>query len=117
MDKIFMKVVKFDEVAGTLHVKFASEKNIRPIDEYDEHKFLVMNFNENFDSNLVIWELGKVGYRIAQTQEQAEENVRNSTKLQEYKNLVGNEYEFDSHELFACKAAENQPPTEGLMEI
>lgn len=117
MEKVYMKVVKFDDVEGTLHVKFASEATAKPIDEYKEHKFLVMDFGEEFNHDLVLSELARIGYHIVVQQEKAEENVRNNAKIEEFRKFVGNEYEFDSTELFACKASENQPPTEGLMEV
>ena len=117
MNKLTMKIVGFDILTSSLHIKFASDLAEKDIEEYPYHAFNVVEMNEQVTQEEVLSALAVNGWYIALQQDVAEDIARNSTKITEYQGLIGTEFGFTGEDLFALQAAENQPQVEGLMVI
>jgi hypothetical protein len=119
MNFLKMKVVGFDDLKGTLQIKFASDLAEKPIDEYETHLFNVVQESEVSNEDIVK-ALAQNGWNIALQQEIAEENAKDNQKIAQYKNYVGLEFEYNFEELFNSQPtipAEEQPLSTGLMII
>ena len=115
-----MKIVDFDKLNGTLHIKFASENSKADIDSYPSHMFNVLEMSDSIDTSEILKALAVAGWNIAVQQEVAEEISSNSKKIDTYAKLVGLSVEYSDEELFSPEptvASENQPSTAGLMVI
>ena len=114
-----MKVVGYNDVNGTVELKFASDLSERSIDDYTAHSFTVLDENGTGLPG-VLKALAQNGWNIALQQEIVDANIKNNTRVNEYKAIIGEEFTFDQEFLFAPppnQAAENQPHSQGSMVI
>jgi hypothetical protein len=115
MNKIKMKIVGYDSTDSTLLIKFSGDTLEKNIDEYQEHKFSVLEMHENVAISEILKALAQSGLSIAIQQELNEEISRNDTKSSLYKSLIGNEIEYNLEDLFPKQCpSPNQPTTNGL---
>lgn len=117
MQSLKMKIVGFNTLDGTLHIKFAGDTAEKSIDDYPTHNFNVQTANDNVTLDDVLKALAQTGWQAALQQEIAEQTAKDNEAIAIYNSLVGNEFVFTGDELFAQEASENQPTTQGLMII
>jgi hypothetical protein len=120
MKSLKMKIVDFDAINSTLYIKFASDLAEKPIDKYEAHKFNVMEQGDDVELRDIVKALAQNGWNIALQQELAEQNAKDNEKVQKYKSLVNEEFDYLAEELFFSEPtvpAKDQPLSEGLMVI
>lgn len=120
MNKLNMKIVSFDKLTGTIEACFASDRAERPIEEYPRHPIQVVDEDGGSDLADVMKAIAQTGWQIAVQQQAAEDQAKNDTRMGQYAALVGQEFGYAAEDLFAapkCCAADNQPTTEGLIEL
>jgi hypothetical protein len=120
MNSLKMKIVGFDTIKSALSIKFASDLAEKNIDEYESHLFNVVQENEEITNDEILKALAQNGWNIALQQEIAEQIAKDNKKINQYKNYVGEEFEYTIEELFGPQnivAAEDQPLSQGLMII
>jgi len=119
VNSLRMKVVGFDVIKSTLQIKFASDLAEKPIDDYEAHLFNVVQKGD-VTNEQIIKALAQNGWNIALQQEIAEQTAKDNEKVSQYKNYIGQEFNYTIEELFAPEPtipAEDQPLSQGLMVI
>ena len=119
-----LKIVGYDDHTDSLLVAFASDQNLKTVDEYPAFAFQPQHMVQD-DKNIpeVLKSIAIRGIDIAQNQFIQETFVVDQTKKEMYTNLIGTTYNYSAQELNSCieaqqeQIASTQPISEGTQTL
>ncbi len=116
MNKLKLKIKGYDEITHSLLVSFASDENLKPIDEYAALAYQPSTmFPDVNDPQEALKKIAVSGIHIANNQKIQENLVNNPATIQAYKDMVGQTFEYNVADIIPAPT-QTVPPADQVID-